>query len=181
MSWGGAMTVDKNAGWQEVRVSTADSRPDSAAGWAVWLLRGLLGLLAVALGAVGTFVAVNWLVSAATVPALWALAAGFEWLALGLVLAAGGGAAVWFWLAAESFDIWVVSPLRAWWRRRRYGRKWADLMVAGGLTVLNRRHRRQAPRLARIRQGRFADVLKVRLPDGITAERFAERLPEIRQ
>jgi S-DNA-T family DNA segregation ATPase FtsK/SpoIIIE len=73
----------------------------------------------------------------------------------------------------------VTSRLRQWWRRRRYARKWADLMVAGRLTVRDRRRRELAPRLARIQQGRFADVLKVKLPDGLTAAKFADRLPEI--
>ena len=52
-------------------------------------------------------------------------------------------------------------------------------MVGSHLTVKDRRRRELAPRILFVRAGRFADVLTVRLPAGITAERFADRLPEI--
>lgn len=42
-----------------------------------------------------------------------------------------------------------------------------------------RKRRLLAPRLARSQSGRFSDVLTIRLPDGITSERFAEHAPAI--
>lgn len=178
MAWGNSITIDKNAAWQEVHVSTSAARPHGW-GWLAWLALRLCGLLALLVVLLGTFVGVNWLLSVSLLPALWAYSAGLPWLALAAVIAVAGGYGAWFWWAAESFDVRIVSPLRRWWRRRRYAYRWADLMVAGGLTVKDRRRRQLAPRLARVRQGRFADVLKVRLPAGVTADRFAERLPEI--
>jgi S-DNA-T family DNA segregation ATPase FtsK/SpoIIIE len=178
MGWG-SITTEKNAGWQDVTVSTASPGPRGRLGWLTWCVRSLLSLAVAVVVLVGSFVAVNWVVSLSLLPALWAWSAGLPWLAVIAVVLVSGGYGAWFWWAAESFDVRVTSPVRQWWRRRRYWRKWADLMVAGGLTVKNRRHRVLAPRLARVRQGRFADVLKVRLPDGITAARFVERLPEI--
>lgn len=175
MAWGNSVTIDKDAAWQEVEVTSRRARVKSLARVA-WLL---LSLLTLALGVAGTFVVANWLVSLSITPALWLVSAGLPWLALGAVIVISGGYGAWFWCAAESFDVWISSPLRQWWRRLRYHRKWADVMVAGALTVKNRHRRELAPRLARVRQGRFADVLTVRLPDGLTAARFAERLPEI--
>lgn len=178
MSWARGLVVDGDAGWKDITVTKGRTR---RRGWPLFwslawnLVRGVWLAAAVLVG----FLGFNALISASTVPALWLWAAGLPWLALAVAVLAAGGYGAWFWWAAESFDRRVVSPLRMWWRRLRYGRKWADLMVGTGLTVVNRRRRELAPRLVRIRQGRFADVLTVRLPDGLTAATFADALPEI--
>lgn len=176
--WGNSVTIDKNAGWQDIHVNPSRKR-EGVARWLVPLLRMLALAVAVLVALAGTFLVWNWLVSLSLALPLWAYSAGLPWLALGVLIAITGGYGAWFWYAAESFDAWVASPARAWWRRVRYRWKWADLMVAGGLTVKNRRRRELAPRLARVRQGRFADVLTVKLPDGITTAGFVDRIDGI--
>jgi len=180
MAWGGAVTIDRNAGWQELEVSPSSRRrPQGLGAWTLWGLSWGAKLTGRLLRVVATFVVSNWLISASLLPALWLAVVGLLWLALGLTVLVAGGFGVWFYCASGSFDRWVCSPLRGWWRRRRYARKWANVMVAGGLTVKDRRRRELAPRLSRVKQGRFADVLTGRLPDGVTADRFAEWLPAI--
>jgi S-DNA-T family DNA segregation ATPase FtsK/SpoIIIE len=111
------------------------------------------------------------LLAAAILAPSWVLIAAASMLAAAL--------GVWFWCWPDSFDAWVTSRARRWVRRRRYRRRWPDLMAAVKATVTDRRRRMLAPRVARIKSGRFADVLTVRLPDGITTEAFAESAPAI--
>lgn len=178
MSWARGLVVDGDAGWKDITVTKGRTR---RRGWAlVWslawnLVRGVWLAAAVLVG----FLGFNALLSASAVPALWLWAAGLPWLALAVAVLAAGGFGAWFWWAAESFDRRVVSPLRMWWRRLRYRRKWANLMVGSGLLVRDRHRRELAPELRWIRHGRFADILTVRLPDGITSAAFAEALPQI--
>lgn len=179
MSWRDGLVIDRDAGWQEITVDKRTHRPESLPQWAGWLLVKLVKLLRWLVVAVVLFVCLNAFTTATAVPAVGLWAAGQPWVALAVALIAMAGHGVWFWLAAESFDRLVVSPLRMWWRRRRYVAKWANLMAASGLTVKDRKRRERAPRLVRIRQGRFADIVKVKLPDGITAASFCEKLPEI--
>lgn len=147
MAWGGAITIDRNAGWQELEVSPSSGRRrrPGLAGWALWGLSRLARAVACLLRLVATFVVSNWLVSATLLPVLWLVTVGLPWVALGLTVLVAGGFGVWFYCAPVSFDRWVCSPARAWWRRRRYVRKWANVMVAGGLTVKDRRRRELAP------------------------------------
>lgn len=179
MSWRSGLVVDPDAGWQDISVSKRSNRPNDVGQWLGWLAVKLARLLGVVLVAAGLFVGMNVITTASAVPAVSLWAAGLPWLALlvGVLTLAGHGA--WFFFAAESFDRRVLSPRRMWWRRRRYVAKWANVMVAAGLTVKNRKREELAPRLARIKQGRFADVLRVKLPDGITTAMFAEKLTEI--
>ncbi|PRX47564.1 S-DNA-T family DNA segregation ATPase FtsK/SpoIIIE [Prauserella shujinwangii] len=179
MSWRDGLTLDRNAGWQEVHVATASARPDGAGAWALWLTGRLLAGVRWLLMLVAGFVVLNPVVAAAALPAAWLYLADRPWWALAALLVTVAGFGAWFWLRADAFDARVTSPLRKWWRRRRYVRKWSNLMASSGLAVKTRRHQVLAPRLVWVRQGRYADVLRVRLPDGITAARFTERLPEI--
>lgn len=178
MSWGRGLVVDGDAGWRDITVSKASTRRTGWRWlwWAVWhLARGLWLAGAVLLG----FAVMNAVISASAVPAVVLWTEGLDGVALAVVAVALAAHGAWFWWAAESFDRRVVSPLRMWWRRWRYARKWADLMVGCHLTVTDRKRRELAPKLGWVRQGRFADVLTVRLPDGITSSAFSERLPEI--
>ncbi|WP_176440091.1 FtsK/SpoIIIE domain-containing protein [Haloechinothrix alba] len=176
-SWTSGLVVDRDAGWQQLRVAKA-SRRRSIAGRVVRLLvAGLRWLTVLVCG-----FAYHNPIPAALLALIGALLAfGLPWAALGAVLLAAAGVVAWFLLAPELFDRWVVSPGRRWWRRRRYAAAWADVMVAGRLVVTDRRRRELVPKVARIRQGRFADVLTVRLPNGITREAFAEHLDALAQ
>lgn len=179
MSWREGLVIDPDAGWQQITVDKRTNSPHGVAGWVGWALLTLARLVWVLLAAAGLFVVMNPVTTVSAAPAIGLWAAGLPWLALVVGVVAMVGHGLWFWFAAESFDRRVLSPLRMWWRRRRYVAKWANLMAAGGLTVKNRKRQELAPRLVRIRQCRFADVLRVRLPDGITAAAFCEKLPEI--
>ncbi len=170
-----ATTIDRDTGWQQLTVDRKHSRHGLGRTVAVavgrfvrWLVTGL-----------AVFVALNALLVATVVPAAGAWVSGHEVWALVLLLATLAAHGTWFAFASESFDRRVLSRVRMWWRRRRYTRRWAHIMVAAGLTARNRARRELAPRVAWVRQGRYADVLRVRLPDGITAARFTEKLPEI--
>jgi len=169
------LTIDRDAGWQEI---TVDKR-HSGRSFARAVVVKLAGLLWWLLVGTVLFAIMNVIVVASAAPAAGLWLSGHGWFALALLLVALAAHGAWFYFAAESFDRWVLSPLRMWWRRRRYSSKWANVMVAAGLTVKDRKRRQLAPRLVFVRQGRFADVLRVRLPDGTTAARFAEKLPEI--
>ncbi len=170
-----ATTIDRDTGWQQLTVTPR--RTGHGLGHRLlvafgrflrWLVTGL-----------AWFVALNALLVATVVPAAGAWLSGHEVWALVLLALTLGAHGAWFAFASESFDRHVLSRVRMWWRRRRYARKWAHIMVAAGLTAKNRARRELAPRVVWVRQGRYADVLRVRLPDGITAARFCERLPEI--
>jgi len=169
------LTIDRDAGWQQI---TVDKRRRGG-GLGRVVAGKLVGLLRWLLVGLGLFVVMNVIVVAPAAPLAWLWLSGYDWFALVMLLVVVGAHGTWFFLAAESFDRRVLSPLRMWWRRRRYAAKWANVMAATGLTVKDRKRRELAPRLVFVRQGRFADVLRVRLPDGITAARFAEKLPEI--
>jgi S-DNA-T family DNA segregation ATPase FtsK/SpoIIIE len=179
VSWRNGVVVDPDAGWQQITVDKRASGPSSLSEWAGWGFIKLAQIVTAVLAAAGSFVAMNAIVTLSVAPALVLWAAGLPWLALVAALLAIAAHGAWFWYAAESFDRRILSPLRRWWRRRRYVLRWTNLMVSAGLTVVNRKREELAPKLVRIRQGRFADVLRVKLPDGITAAMFAEKLPEI--
>lgn len=179
MGWRDATVIDPDAGWQQITVDKRTNRPDGLGQWALWALLKLGKALVWLATLVGLFVGMNLITTATALPAVWLWASGLPWLALTVALLALAGFGSWFYLAAESFDRRITSPLRMWWRRRRYLSQWATVMVASGLTVKDRRRRELAPRLARIRQGRFADILTVRLPNGITTATFSEKLPEV--
>src|SRR5699024_6504248 len=134
MVWGRGITIDKDAGWQELHVSPS-RRAAGPDGWLWPLLRWLARRVALVVLLACRFVTGNWLLSSSLVLPLWALAAGVQWAALGVLLVVAGGYAAWFWWAPEAFDRWVSSPARAWWRRVRYRCKWANVMAAGRLTV----------------------------------------------
>lgn len=178
MSWAHGLVVDNDAGWQEITVDKRrkQRRGTGVAGWLgrlAWLAaRGLAWLAVLVCG----FAYHNPLVTALAVLALLLVVSGWYWSALGVAMLAAAGLTAWFLVAPQSFDRWVVSPGRRWWRRRRYRSHWADVMVAARLVVKDARRRELAPRLARVKQGRFADVLKVKLPDGITTDDFAQHL-----
>jgi S-DNA-T family DNA segregation ATPase FtsK/SpoIIIE len=182
--WNGHI-INEDAGW-ETYVYRSDGKqmhwPRGVLDWVRLLLLALLKFaqgtgwfLALLLG----FVVTAPVVAAGIVAVLVPVAAGRAGLAplVGVLLAAGLG--VWFWRWPESFDRAVSSRLRRWVRRRRYRWRWSDLMAGLNATVKDRRRRLLAPRLARIRSGRFFDVLTVRLPHGITSEAFAEHTPAI--
>lgn len=180
MSWAHGLVVDNDAGWQEITVDKGSHR--RGAGLAGWLgilarlaMQGLCWLVVLVCG----FAYHNPLVTALAALVVALVVSGWYAAALGAGMLAAAGLAAWFLLASEGFDRWVLSPGRCWWRRRRYRSHWADVMVAARLVVKDARRRELAPRLARIKQGRFADVLKVKLPDGITTDEFADHLGEI--
>ncbi|MCP2255689.1 DNA segregation ATPase FtsK/SpoIIIE, S-DNA-T family [Prauserella aidingensis] len=173
------VTIDKNAGWQEIEVHPRRHRPDgvwgSLAAALVWLARGVAFVATV----IVTFVAFNWLPMAALLPAVWTWAVGLDVVAAVQVVVAACVLVAWLLVWPSSFDVWVASPWRMWMRRRRYFWKWADVMVASGLTAKKRSKKLVAPKVVFIRHGRFADVLTVRLPAGITRARLAEHLDEL--
>jgi S-DNA-T family DNA segregation ATPase FtsK/SpoIIIE len=119
------------------------------------------------------------------IPAAWLVLAGlpvlldWRWLGLVLGLVVGLGLVAWFSWRPESFDRWTVGPVRAWLRRRRYRSRWLGLMAGCELVVTDHRRRVLAPRIASIKSGRFADVLTLKLPDGLTADRVSDALPAI--
>src|SRR5690606_7023374 len=115
---------------QEIEVHPRRHRPDGVSGW---LGRGLLALarlLSSILTYVGSFVVFNGLVVAAVLVPLWTHLAGLTWVAVAEAVVTAATFVAWLVIASDSFDRWVTSPLRIWWRRRRYFRNWADLMVA---------------------------------------------------
>lgn len=185
MRWYGHV-INEDAGW-ETYVYNPDGKqirwPDGGAEW--------VRLVALGLGKVGQVF--GWVlgvvlgfamtapVVAAGITALVAVpvAAGRLWTVPLVVLLMGAAVGVWFGRWPDGFDRAVTSRVRRWWRRRRYRWRWADLMAGLDATVKDRKRRLLAPRLAWIRSGRFSDVLTIRLPDGITSERFAEHTPAI--
>ncbi|GAA1208385.1 FtsK/SpoIIIE domain-containing protein [Prauserella alba] len=174
-----SLTIDKNAGWQEIEVHPRRHRPDGVSGWIGRGLLALARLLSSILTYAGSFVVFNGLVVAAVLVPVWTHLAGLTWVAVAEAVVTAATFVAWLVIASDSFDRWVTSPLRIWWRRRRYFRNWADLMVAANLTVKKRSHKRVAPRLVFVRHGRFSDVLSVRLPSGITRAAFSDRLEEL--
>ncbi|MBA0124239.1 cell division protein FtsK [Haloechinothrix sp. YIM 98757] len=171
------LVVDRDAGWQQIQVAKASQRRSIPARVVRLLVAGLRWLTVLVAG-----FAYHNPIPAALLALIGALlTCGLPWAALGVGLLAAAGLVAWFLLAPEAFDRWVVSPGRRWWRRRRYAAAWADVMVAGRLVVTDRRRRELVPKVARIRQGRFADVLTVKLPNGITREAFAEHLDALAQ
>lgn len=65
-----SLTIDKNAGWQEIEVHPRSRRPE---GWG-WLAAGLVWFaraVVLVVTVVVTFVGFNWLPVAAVVPAVW--------------------------------------------------------------------------------------------------------------
>src|SRR5690606_17421316 len=170
-----SLTIEKNAGWQEVEVHARRRRPESVWGWLGLALLALARLVATVVTYVVTFAVFNGLIVAAVLVPVWTHVAGLTWVALAEAVVTAATFAAWLVVAPASFDRWVSSPLRVWWRRRRYYRKWADLMVASRLTVKKRSHKRVAPRLVFVRHGRFSDVLSIRLPSGITRAAFTDQ------
>lgn len=177
--------IHKESGWELI---TLGSRwgwhpPRGFVGWChflglatgrlarlLWRLARLVGGCAIG-NPVPAIVLVVLLLAAILAPS-WALLV----VAVVVLAVTLGG---WFWCWPVTFDTWVTSRARRWVRRRRYRRRWPDLMAAVKATVTDRRRRMLAPRVARIKQGRFADVLTIRLPDGITSDAFAETGPAI--
>lgn len=180
---GEVLSVD--AGYEILTVGRRRRRlPQSGAGW-VWLLLVVL-----------PFLAGRWLVRRVVVPACsfarycplpaaWLVLAAVPvlldsfWLGVALGGLLGLGLVGWFYWRPESFDRWITGPVRGWVRRRRYRSRWLGLMAGCELVVKDHRRRVLAPRIAWIRSGRFADVLTLRLPDGLTADRVSDALPAI--
>jgi S-DNA-T family DNA segregation ATPase FtsK/SpoIIIE len=176
--------IHKESGWEFI---TLGSRwgwhpPRGFIGWCHLLgvvLARLARLLWTLTRLFGGIVLGNPVPAAVAALLLLAAALGPSWATVAAAVVVAVVLGGWFWCWPGSFDTWVTSRARRWVRRRRYRRRWPDLMAAVKATVTDRRRRMLAPHIARVRSGRFADVLTVRLPDGITSDGFAETTPAI--
>jgi S-DNA-T family DNA segregation ATPase FtsK/SpoIIIE len=180
------LVIHDDPGWEKANTGGADDRrSDSRSGedWA-WMqfcrllhaaVRLLIWLVVLVVGfAVGNPLLALGLIAAAG-PALLSV----HWLGILSTVVVAAAFTVWWWRCPESFDIRVGSRWRAWRRRRRYAADWPDVMVGANLRVYDRRKRVLVPEVRAVGSGRFADVLCIGLPHGITAETFGEKLDVI--
>ncbi|WP_051898541.1 FtsK/SpoIIIE domain-containing protein [Sciscionella sediminilitoris] len=171
--------VDRDAGWQDITVRKGKDHPEGIRGWIAWAVRQVAKLIGVLITCAVLFAVACPILAAPILGVLWLLFTGMPWSALVVLGVALVGFGLWFWFSPDSFDARVVSGCRCWVRRLRYRYRWTDTMVGAKLTVKDKKRRELAPRITRVRQSRFADVLTVRLPLGLTRESFTDRLAAV--
>lgn len=90
------------------------------------------------------------------------------------------GAATWRQADQESFDRLIGEWLSAWWRRWwMYRRAWERVMTKCGLTI-DTDDERQAPRLARIKHGKYWDQLLIEMATGQEVRDFRDQSERLR-
>jgi S-DNA-T family DNA segregation ATPase FtsK/SpoIIIE len=177
--------IHDDPGWEKGGAAPIDQRGDPGSGddWAwlmVWqLVCGAVRLLVNLVLFVAGFVIGNPLLAVGLVVAAGPALLGAHWLGIVSTVLVVAAFTAWWWRSPERFDVRVGSRWRAWRRRRRYAADWLDVMVGANLRVYDQRKRVLVPELRSVGSGRFADVLCVGLPHGITTEAFGEKLDVI--
>lgn len=107
-------------------------------------------------------------------------------LVTGLVLAGGWGllavvaigaltARAWSRIRPASWEGWVTSRLRRFWRRTRYRWTWDDVCAATNVKATDASHRVIVPRLLWVGLGEHVDQLSVQLCAGVTPGTIARQ------
>jgi S-DNA-T family DNA segregation ATPase FtsK/SpoIIIE len=179
------LVIHDDPGWEKSNTDTGQQRGEATSGedwaWAlacrtIWHAFRLLSALLIF---VAGFAMANPYLAFGLVIAAGPALLSAHWLGILSTVLVTAAFTVWCWRAPETFDIRVGSRWRAWCRRRRYAKEWPDVMVGANLRAYDRHKRVVVPDVRSVGSGRFADVLCVGLPHGITTETFAENLDVI--
>jgi S-DNA-T family DNA segregation ATPase FtsK/SpoIIIE len=179
------LVIDGDPGWEKDSSNSDERRSESTSGedwaWALAcrLLHAAVRLLIWLLVLVGGFTIGNPYLAVGLVLAAGPAVLSAHWLGILSTVLVAAAFTAWWWRSPETFDIRVGSRWRAWRRRRRYSSEWPDVMVGANLRAYDRHKRVVVPEVRSVGSGRFADVLCVGLPHGITTETFAENLDVI--